>query len=139
MNEYVELLVLDSSTWNHLTVCNQISSGSFKNCYLETISLQIKSKLTDCRQEQSKGSFFSSYYTKVLEKALLLSLDCSTYSWSKSCNTECYANGLVTDHIYLIYMYQQDLTLNNLQELICHKTQAIKITNSRNKEDGLSE
>ena len=24
-------LVLDSNTWNHLTVCKQISSGSFKN------------------------------------------------------------------------------------------------------------
>ena len=27
----IELLVLDSSTWNHLTVCKQMSSGSFEN------------------------------------------------------------------------------------------------------------
>ena len=27
----VELLVLDTNTWNHLTVCKQISSNSFKN------------------------------------------------------------------------------------------------------------
>ena len=28
--------------------------------------------------------------------------------------------------IYLIYMYKQDLALNNLQCLICHETQANK-------------
>ncbi len=27
------------------------------------------------------------------------------------------------NHIYLIYMYKEDLALNNLQWLICHKTQ----------------
>ena len=27
----VELLVLDSNTWNHLTVFHQMISGSFKN------------------------------------------------------------------------------------------------------------
>ena len=27
----VELLVLHSNTWNHLTICRQMSSGSFKN------------------------------------------------------------------------------------------------------------
>ena len=27
-----------------------------------------------------------------------------------------------TNHIYLIYMYNEDLALNNLQWLICHKT-----------------
>ena len=27
------------------------------------------------------------------------------------------------NYIYLIYMYKEDLTLNNLQWLICHKTQ----------------
>ena len=26
-------------------------------------------------------------------------------------------------HIYNIYMYKQDLALNNLQGLVCHKTQ----------------
>ena len=30
---------------------------------------------------------------------------------------------MFTNHIYLIYMYIQDLALNNLQGLICHKTQ----------------
>ena len=29
--------------------------------------------------------------------------------------------------IYLIYKYQEDLTLNNLQWLICHKTQPNQI------------
>ena len=29
--------------------------------------------------------------------------------------------------IYLIYMYKEDLALNNLQQLICHKTQPNKI------------
>ena len=28
-----------------------------------------------------------------------------------------------TNHLYLIYMYKVDLALNNLQGLICHKTQ----------------
>ena len=27
----IELLVLNSNTWNHLTVCKQLNSGSFKN------------------------------------------------------------------------------------------------------------
>ena len=27
-----------------------------------------------------------------------------------------------TNHIYLIYMYKEDLALNNLEWLICHKT-----------------
>ena len=27
------------------------------------------------------------------------------------------------NHIYLIYMYKEELALNNLQWLICHKTQ----------------
>ena len=27
------------------------------------------------------------------------------------------------NHIYLIYKYKEDLALNNLQWLICHKTQ----------------
>ena len=30
---------------------------------------------------------------------------------------------MFTNHIYLIYMYTEDLTLNNLLGLICHKTQ----------------
>ena len=29
---------------------------------------------------------------------------------------------MFTNHIYLIYMYKEDLALNNLQWLICHKT-----------------
>ena len=29
---------------------------------------------------------------------------------------------LFANYTYLIYMYKQDLALNNLQELICHKT-----------------
>ena len=32
-------------------------------------------------------------------------------------------NYLFTNHIYFIDMYKQDLASNNLQELICHKTQ----------------
>ena len=27
----IELLVLDSNTWNHLAVCKQMSSGLFRN------------------------------------------------------------------------------------------------------------
>ena len=30
--------------------------------------------------------------------------------------------------IYLIYMYKEDLALNNLQVLICHKTQPNQTT-----------
>ena len=29
--QYLESVVLDNNTWNHLTVCKQMSSGSFKN------------------------------------------------------------------------------------------------------------
>ena len=32
-----------------------------------------------------------------------------------------------SNHIYLIYMYKEDLALNNLQWLICHKTQPNQI------------
>ena len=30
------------------------------------------------------------------------------------------------NHIYLIYMYKEDLALNNLKKLICHKTNQTK-------------
>ena len=33
----------------------------------------------------------------------------------------------LTNHIYLIYMYKEDLALNNLQWLIWHKTQPNQI------------
>ena len=36
-------------------------------------------------------------------------------------------NKLFTNHIYLIYMYKEYLALNNLQWLICHKTQPNQI------------
>ena len=31
---------------------------------------------------------------------------------------------MFTNHIYLIYMYKQDLALNNLQWMICYKTKS---------------
>ena len=39
MNEWywIDSWVLKSNTWNHLTVGKQINSGSFKNCYQQTI------------------------------------------------------------------------------------------------------
>ena len=40
----IEQLVFDSNTWNYLTLSKQMSPDSFKNCYLETIRLQILSK-----------------------------------------------------------------------------------------------
>ena len=68
----IELLVLHSNTWNHLTVCKQMSCGLFK---------------------------------MLLRKYLF------------------------TNNIYIyIYIYiKQELALNNLQGLVCHKTQPIKI------------
>ena len=36
------------------------------------------SKVGDCRQWQTEDSLFNSYYAEVWERALLLSLDCST-------------------------------------------------------------
>ena len=36
----MESLVLDSSNWNYLTVCKQITSGSFKD-YLQTNCIQM--------------------------------------------------------------------------------------------------
>ena len=32
-------------------------------------------------------------------------------------------NKMFTNYIYLIYMYKEDLALDNLQVLICHRTQ----------------
>ena len=36
-------------------------------------------------------------------------------------------NKMCLEIIYLIYMYEKDLALNNLQWLICHKTQPNQI------------
>ena len=36
----VKLLLLHSNTWNHLTVCKKMSSGSFKNV-IKIMCLQI--------------------------------------------------------------------------------------------------
>ena len=38
-----------------------------------------------------------------------------------------YQQNVFTNPIYLIYMYKQDLALNNLQWLIYHKTQPNQI------------
>ena len=35
-----------------------------------------------------------------------------------------YLQNEFTNHIYLIYMYKEDLALNNLQCLICHKAKS---------------
>ena len=35
----------------------------------------------------------------------------------------CHKNPIKLNHIYLIYMYKEDLALNNLQWLICHSFQ----------------
>ena len=37
-----------------------------------------------------------------------------------------YFQNVFTNYIYLIYMYKEDLALNNLQWLICHKTKVNK-------------
>ena len=36
----------------------------------------------------------------------------------------CHKNSAKQNHIYLIYVYKEDLALNNLQWLICHKNSA---------------
>ena len=33
-------------------------------------------------------------------------------------------NKMFTNHIYLIYIYKEDLALNNLKWLICHKIES---------------
>ena len=42
-------------------------------------------------------------------------------------------NCLFTNHIYSIYMYEKNLALNNLQGLICRKTQPTKQITSQLK------
>ena len=44
----------------------------------------------------------------------------------KAC-LKCYQQNVFTNHIYLMYMYKEDLALNNLQWLICHKTKPNQI------------
>ena len=39
----------------------------------------------------------------------------------------CHKTPTKPNHIYLIYMYKEDLILNNLQWLICHKTKPNQI------------
>ena len=41
--------------------------------------------------------------------------------WAQVC-LKCYQQNVFTNHMYLIYMYKEDLALNNLWWLICHKT-----------------
>ena len=36
-------------------------------------------------------------------------------------------NPIKPNHMYLIYMYKEDLALNNLQWLTCHKSQQNQI------------
>ena len=38
----------------------------------------------------------------------------------------CHKNLTRSNKIYLMYIYKEDLTLNNLQWLICHKTELKK-------------
>ena len=50
---------------------------------------------------------------------------------------------LPTTHIYIIYIYKEDLALNNPQELICHKTQpnqtkSVSLCHSNNDNDSLT-
>ena len=52
---------------------------------------------------------------------------CVNWIWDYITNNDWYAIKL--NHIYLLYMYKQDLALNNLQWLICHKTK-------QNQDDG---
>ena len=52
------------------------------------------------------------------------------YQYSKTFNwvpKNCYLQNVFSNPIYLIYMYKEDLALNNLQWLICHKTQTNQI------------
>ena len=42
----IKLLVLDRNSWNHLTVCKQMISGSLKN---------VTYKLLDCLEEDQKS------------------------------------------------------------------------------------
>ena len=37
---------------------------------------------------------------------------------------KCYQQNVLTNPIYSIYMYKEDLALNNLQRLICHKAKS---------------
>ena len=39
----------------------------------------------------------------------------------------CHKSQPKPNHIYLIYMYKEDLALNNLHRLICHKSQPNQI------------
>ena len=48
-----------------------------------------KSKVGDRSRRWPESSLFDSYYTKVQGRELLLSLDCSPYSWSVPYNAEC--------------------------------------------------
>ena len=60
----------------------------------------------------------------------MLALDYSTWNYLTVCkpmNTDLFkmlsSNYSFTNHIYLVYMYEQDLALNNLERLIYRKTQ----------------
>ena len=62
-------------------ICSQLYV--FKYSYLN--------KLAEYSRGRPEDSIFKSYYTEVLERALLIFLDCSTYSWSVPFNSECKA------------------------------------------------
>ena len=48
-------------------------------------------KLTNHSWGWPKGFFFNSYYTQLFGRSILLSLDCSLYTWSILYNAECKA------------------------------------------------
>ena len=49
---------------------------------------------------------------------------CKRTSFGSSKNTKKY---MFTNHVYLVYMYKEDLALNNQQWLICYKSQPNQI------------
>ena len=69
----VIMQVLDINTWNHLIVCKQMSPGSFKICYLQTIRLQNIHIQYICMKHNStlndlQGFWYATKYNQPINK-----------------------------------------------------------------------
>ena len=91
-------------------VCKQISSYSFKNENMYTLCVQTN----DCRQIVTYMAILETVWLRAKNDLRLI--------------LKCYQHNKSTNPIYWIYMYKEKLALNQLQWLICHKTQPYELS-----------
>ena len=69
--------IFKSENHQNIIICNTLHK-ILTNVTIFTYITWNKSKVGDCSRGWLEGSLFNSYYTKILGRAQILSLDCST-------------------------------------------------------------